>query len=348
MRSLAAVQLRRGCEPPRFGLWGGAMPRLPRLTLLLATLLLAPSSAKVGQMPIPRQNVHITLHAVPLSNELSKLRQTGRLIYLGGWIMKSDQPDFGGWSAMQRTPQGLRLLSDAGAMLNMPLPQGEAVTGSIAELSRGCGSHWNKEMQDSESMTRDPATGSVWVGLERFNRICRIDAEGRVRDVRRREMATWEIAYGAESMVRLRDGRFLVIAESDPVDSRKAAPVLVFDGDPVLPESRSYEARLARPPGYLPVDAAELPDGRLMVLYRLFSVRQWFKSRLMIVDLDRLGPGKLLAGKEVARLESPPLTDNFEALAVEQQKRRTIIWLASDDNFWPLQQSYLLKFSLKD
>lgn len=326
----------------------GAMPRLLRLPLLLATLLLAPSSSKVGQMPIPRQTVHMTLHAVPLSNELNQLRQTGRLVYMGGWIMKSDQPDFGGWSAMARTSQGLRLLSDAGAVLDMPLPKGEAVTGVIAELSRGCGMHWNKEMHDSESMTRDPATGRVWVGLERLNRICRIDADGHVQEIARREMAQWEIAYGAESMVRLRDGRFLVIAESDPVDSRRPSPMLVFDGDPVLRGSRSYLARLGRPPGYLPVDATELPDGRLLVLYRLFSVRQWFKSRLMIVDLTELGPGKTLAPVEVARLESPLLTDNFEALAVEQQKRRTIIWLASDDNFWPLQQSYLLKFSLKD
>jgi hypothetical protein len=56
----------------------------------------------------------------------------------------------------------------------------------------------------------------------------------------------------------------------------------------------------------------------------------------------------LLKGKEIARLEAPTLVDNFEALAVTQEKRRTIIWLASDYNFWPLQQSYLLKFALKD
>lgn len=200
------------------------MLRSLRLSFLLATLFLASSSAKVGQMPIPRQKVHITLRAVPLFNELNQLRQTGRLVYMGGWIMTSRQPDFGGWSAMLRTPNGLRLLSDAGAMLDMPLPQGNAVTGLIVELSRGCGMHWNKEMHDSDPMTRDPATGSVWVGLEKYNRIYRIDADGRVREVRRREMAKWEISYGAESMVRLRDGRFLVIAESDPVDSRRAAP----------------------------------------------------------------------------------------------------------------------------
>jgi hypothetical protein len=324
------------------------MLRPLRLAFLFLTLLFAASSAKVGQMPIPRQDVRIALHAAPLSNELNQLRQTGDLIYLGGWIMKARQPDFGGWSAMQRTATGLKLISDAGAVLDMPLPQGPAVRGSIAELPRGCGKHWNKEMHDSESMARDPATGRIWVGLEKLNRICRIDADGRAHEIARREMAKWDISYGAESMVRLRDGRFLVIAERDPTDSRKAAPVLVFDGDPVLPTSRSYEARLARPPGYLPVDAAELPDGRLLVLYRLFSARQWFKTQLLIFDMKRLAPGKLLTGKEIARLGAPVLTDNFEALAVEQQKRRTIIWLASDDNFWPLQQSYLLKFSLKD
>jgi len=33
---------------------------------------------------------------------------------------------------------------------------------------------------------------------------------------------------------------------------------------------------------------------------------------------------------------------------VEQKDGRAILWIASDDNFNPLQQTILLKFALKD
>jgi hypothetical protein len=37
----------------------------------------------------------------------------------------------------------------------------------------------------------------------------------------------------------------------------------------------------------------------------------------------------------------------MEALSVEQQGGRIIVWIASDDNFNPLQQSLLFKFALR-
>jgi hypothetical protein len=38
----------------------------------------------------------------------------------------------------------------------------------------------------------------------------------------------------------------------------------------------------------------------------------------------------------------------MEALSVTQENKRTIIWLASDDNFIPLQRTLLLKFELRE
>lgn len=245
---------------------------------------------------------------------------------------------------------GLRLISDAGAMLDMPFPSGAAVDAVIAEIPKGCGFHWIKEKQDSESITVDPATQQSWIGLENANRICRFQGDhGRAVSIARPEMRNWQITRGAEAMVRLRDGRFLVFAEADPQDSGKLSPVLVFDGDPLDARRRPVTITLDRPKGFQPVDAAQLPDGRLLVLYRLFSVKQWFRNRIYVFDVpNRFRPKMLFKGREVARLEPPWLVDNFEAVAVTQERRRTIIWLASDDNFWPLQQSYLLKFALKD
>lgn len=320
------------------------------LLLLCFALLLCSSSAKVGQMPIALQNVRITLEPTELSKDSKHLRQTGRLLYLGGWSMHADHPDFGGWSSMVPHKGGLRLVSDAGAMLDMPFPSGRAVTGKISEIPKGCGFHWIKEQQDTESLTVDALTGESWIGLENTNQLCRFrPGQARADSIARREMRNWQITRGAEAIAKLYDGRFLVFAEADPTETGKLSPVLVFNGDPLDKAKKPVTILLDRPKGYAPVDAVQLPDGRLLVLYRLFSVKQWFRTQLYIFDVPRqFRPLMTFRGREIARLDRPGLVDNFEAVAVTQEKRRTIIWLASDNNFWPLQQSYLLKFALED
>lgn len=326
------------------------MLRRTGLFLLICVLLLCASSAKVGQLPIAPETIRIALEPTDLSKDSNHLRRTGKLLYLGGWSMHSDHADFGGWSAMVPHKGGLRLISDAGAMLDMPFPSGASISGTIAEIPKGCGFHWIKEHQDSESLTVDAVTGESWIGLENTNRLCRFWAgQTRAESIARPEMQDWQITRGAEAMAKLRDGRLLVFAEADPNETGYMTPVLVFGGDPLDKMTKPTTVILDRPKGYAPVDAAQLPDGRLLVLYRLFSARQWFRTRLYVFDVPaRFRPKMLWSGREVARLESPWLVDNFEAVAVTQEKRRTIIWLASDDNFWPLQRSYLLKFALED
>ena len=161
-------------------------------------------------------------------------------------------------------------------------------------------------------------------------------------------MAHWATAYGAEAIVRLRDGRFLVFAEADPENTDLPSPVLLFSGDPLAPSTQSIPLRLASPDGFRPSDAAQLPDGRILVLQRAFALPLRWRTRLIVIDPAELRENALIRGREVARLAPPLLTENFEALAVTQEKRRPIIWIASDDNFWALQQTYLLKFTLKD
>lgn len=326
------------------------MMRRSGLLLLSFALLFCSSSARVGQMPIALQSIRITLEPTNLSKDSKRLRRAGELLYLGGWVLRADHPDFGGWSSMVPHKGGLRLVSDAGAMLDMPFPSGRAVTGTLSEIPKGCGFHWIKEQQDSESITVDPASGRTWIGLEKSNRLCRFSMErGHADSIARPEMKNWQSARGAEAMTLLRDGHLLVFAEADPDETGKLSPVLVFAGDPLDARLKPTKILLDRPKGYAPVDATQLPDGRLLVLYRLFSVKQWFRTRLYIFDVPKQFPPRMtFRGREIARLDRPGLVDNFEAVAVTQEKRRTIIWLASDDNFWPLQQSYLLKFALDD
>lgn len=309
---------------------------------------LSTGSGRVGQMPIRPQNIIVALTPVQLAPEQQGTQTTGSLTFLQGYALHAASEDFGGWSAMSASRQGLRLISDTGAVLDLPFPNGQNVTARLSELPKGCGNHWSKAEHDAEATTRDPQTGRWWVTLERLNLICRVDAHGHVTSIARAAMASWTTPLGAESMVRLADGRFLILAEGAPDSTSVAMPLLIYDRDPIDPKAQLKRLSFAAPPGFRPADATQLPDGRILILLRDFEAPITWRTRLVVVSQDQLVAGATVSGQEIARLEAPMLTDNFEAVAVTQEKRRTIIWLASDDNFWPLQQSYLLKFALED
>jgi hypothetical protein len=87
-----------------------------------------------------------------------------------------------------------------------------------------------------------------------------------------------------------------------------------------------------------------LPDGRALFLNRRFDWGR-FTVKLTIGSLT-LGADSVLEGQEVAAFAPPLPADNFEALSVTQVNGRAIIWIASDDNFSPLQRTLLLKVAL--
>ena len=90
----------------------------------------------------------------------------------------------------------------------------------------------------------------------------------------------------------------------------------------------------------------ELPDGRLLVLNRKFSLGELFTAKLVIVDGREVRNGAVMRGEEIATFAAPVQHDNFEALAVTQEGDETIVWVASDDNQMWFEESLLLKFRL--
>jgi hypothetical protein len=162
-------------------------------------------------------------------------------------------------------------------------------------------------------------------------------------------MADWSTNGGAESLVRLRDGRFVVISETTRPDGgrrRSERVVLIFGRDPVDPTSPVAELSYVPPAGYDPSDAVELPDGRLLVVNRRFALRDLFTATLTVVDIRGARPGAVLRGTGIATFAAPVQHDNFEALAITHEGGATILWIASDDNNEWWQQSLLLKFRL--
>ncbi len=144
--------------------------------------------------------------------------------------------------------------------------------------------------------------------------------------------------------MRLRDGRFLIFSEG--ARGGRHSQVLLFDGDPALAGIRATALRYLPPDDSRPTDAALLPDGRLLVLNRRFTILDGLSAALVLVDLPALNESTVLTGEVIADFRSPAIVDNLEALSVTREGSATILWIASDDNFSPLQRTLLLKFAL--
>lgn len=313
-------------------------------------LLLVPQWSVDPRLPLYDGTPRVTFSRVPLDAKDPTRRTVGALTYLGGIRLRSDDPAFGGFSAMHVAGDRFTMLADGG--LGYSFTMGRDLVprlGRAWEVPDGPGTGWTRSDRDSESLAIDPGSGRAWVGYEHANEIWRY-APGFTRvEANRapRRMRDWPLNGGAEAMVRLRSGRFVVFAESERVKGG-ARRALAFDRDPTDPQARSLAFAYRPPAGYSPTDAAELPDGRLLVLNRNLTLRQGFTAVVTVVDLRGMKPGALLNGREVARLAPPLIHDNFEAMAVTREGAGTIVWIASDDNpptFF--QRTLLLKFRLE-
>jgi hypothetical protein len=159
-------------------------------------------------------------------------------------------------------------------------------------------------------------------------------------------MQAWPSNKGAECIIRLTDGRFVVIAESLEKDDTHQA--LIFSGDPV--ESGTSITRFTyRPPaGYRVTDGVQLPDGRLIVLNRWVGLPSGFSAKLAVVDPATIASGEIISAKVIATISSPLLIDNMEGISVTKDGAETVIWLISDNNFSVFQRTLLMKFRLSE
>jgi hypothetical protein len=315
------------------------------LAVLLGLLVATHAWPTDHEAPLGPAEVTLLAEPVALDEDRPDERRAGRLIFLGGWHLRSRDVRFGGISSMHVEKGEVLAVSDGGALFRFPVP---AAAGTlplhIERIGRGPGSGRSKSDRDVESMVVDGEHG--WLGYEGRNAIWRY---------RRRDwafeaaaappaMRQWPGQRGPEAMVRLPDGGFLAFAEGE-VAADGTTPVLLFEGDPALAATRSIALRYRAPEGFRATDAALLPDGRLLLLNRRFSLLEGWSAVLAIAELR----GGVLEPREIARLASPLTVDNMEALSVTQEGGRTVVWIASDDNFTPvLQQTLLLKFALAE
>lgn len=310
----------------------------------LALAALVTLAATAPPTPIPA----LSAISVPLDADDPARVRLGRLAYRGGIAISAPDRRVGGISGMRFLADGrLLAITDAGDWLTLTLAERGGRLNGVAALgiARMVGANGDplrgKAGADAEALELD-TDGTPFVAYERDHRVMRFPAgEDRARAVAfpdREWLAKLPANEGIEAMARLGDA-WLFLAEGGDA---------AYSG--VLLSRRGVDAAYGRvayrpPEGFKPTDAAALDDDHVLVLNRRYSPIMGVAATLVLLPVDRTRL-TLGAAETLAEFRAPVTVDNMEALAVHREGGRVYLYIASDDNFSPLQRTLLLKFEL--
>lgn len=290
---------------------------------------------------------------VRLLEEPAGVPRAGELLWRSSLHLRDGSSDFGGLSSLRVAPDGSQFvaISDRGRRISGRLSYdggGRLAAASdfqIATLLGPDGQPFPGFYDDTEGLALlGDWPGDGWaVSMERRHSIWHyppalagvkatpVDGPAGLSDL--------AFNSGLETLLALSDGRLLAIAEGDEGQGLHRA-WLGRSGDWI-------ELRYRALPPFLPVDAARLPDGGLLVLERRVGLLGGWGSRIVHVPAADL-PAMLvrdgvLAGREIARLAPPMTTENYEGIDTRALPGGGVaIYLVSDDNFNGLLQRTLL------
>ena len=324
------------------------MPAAMRSFVALMFLLVAGCTAADADTRPGLRPVAVVATQVPLDAEDPARETVGRLRYMGGIELKSSDARFGGLSSLRSTAPGQLLsVTDGGHWISLELvEQGDRLIGlksAMIDIVRGPQREplKGKAHVDAEALEYGPDGASV--AFERDHRIWHyrsLDAPARAEAFPdERWLAALPANDGIEAMARIGDG-WLYIAEA-LLEGRHEGVLLSPAG-----LNRNYaRVTVDVPAPFNPTDAQALGDDQVLILARRFSPLSGVGAALLLAPVDlkamTLGKSQLLA-----QLAPPLAVDNMEGLAVVRQGGRTFVYLASDDNFSPLQRTLILKFEL--
>ncbi len=277
---------------------------------------------------------------------------SGDLALTGAWELSSPHGWFGGFSALAAgRGQALVAGTDRGFLLDIDLKGDAPRAVPLSFRYVGVAVGPRKEIVDLESLARDPATGTLWGGFEFYNVVMRWNPDGTRTRRALPAMADWSANSGPETMTRLADGRFLAVAEQTEEGSDTLHPGLLFAGDPLGP-GKPLAFRFSAPADYDPVDAAQLPDGRVLILLRRveYAIPARFDTAIAIADPRAIKPNGRWQARVIQRMNGGIFADNFEGIAFvpsSDNPARGSIWVITDDNMSVFQRSLLIRFDWK-
>jgi hypothetical protein len=273
---------------------------------------------------------------------------------LGGLLLNRSIIGFGGLSALHIDAElNLTSISDLGYWLQARLvldeagrPQGLAAlrSGTLSDgLIFGLPA---KVATDPESLAR-MADGTWLVGFERWQRIRAYDGIGGWGRPAPSppELRETPLNAGLESLAVLADGRWLAIAEGLKQDGPDLTRGWVGGPDAWVP----FSYRVSH--GFVPTDAAPMPDGGALVVERRFDLMNdpGFNGRLKRLSAASLAspsPGAILEPEMLLEAATLP-RENWEGVTTFPWRGRQMVALLTDDNEIFLQKGLLLLFAFR-
>ncbi|MEO3433025.1 esterase-like activity of phytase family protein [Inquilinus sp. CAU 1745] len=253
-------------------------------------------------------------------------------------VTLSGGDSFGGLSGLRVDGDLLIAVTDTGHWTTIDPAAGTA--SDIRPLG-GVPTDAPKSTRDAEALAR-AANGDWLVAFEGRHRIATYDDLAGPPTATATLPGTDDLpANGSlESLTVLPDGRLLVLAETAEADGSHKA--WIGRGDEW--EQRRYRTS----GGFVPVDAATLPGGDVLVLERRFSILGWFESRLSLLEASEIAGEDALIAEAIGSIAPEEGTENFEGLAVTPGDDGAIlVYAVSDDNFMNLQRTLLVRYRLE-
>ncbi|MGH7886809.1 MAG: esterase-like activity of phytase family protein [Candidatus Binatia bacterium] len=324
-----------------------------RLTFAALAIVCALMSGQNRGAAQPTKGRLVELIGFDLDPKNPDRKQFGPLTFMGAFQLNSKDKRFGGLSGLTIGADGrLYAVSDRGYWLSARMLQNaegalvDLVDGHIAAMLTPAKIPVTGSLSDAEALAR-AQDGSFLVAFEGRHRIWRYDPPPHTFESTPTPIAVpAELSRapsngGIEGLATLPDGRLLALTEEF------ANPDGSFKGW-LLNGGHFAELSYLPAKGFRVTDCAALKNGDVLVLERRYVPFGILSARVTLVDGKTVRPGATLSGRELLKLEQPLVTENFEGLAVQDTAKGTMIYLISDDNYNPFQQTLLLQFLLPD
>lgn len=288
----------------------------------------------------------------------------GDLEWAGTIEISSDNKQFGGWSSLAVSADGSTLLSvsDEAKWFTAQILYDEKGRlsgigeGSMAPLLGLDGKPiTGKAYGDSEGLAvvGDPLKGDAYVSFERHHRIWRYDLakDGfkakpeQLVTARRLGKLPWN--EGIEAVTTTPpliggDRQRLIAISENARDPRGNLRGFIIEGRTVKRFSLSLNG------SFHPTDISRLPNGDYLLLERSFSLLAGVGMQIRRIVGADIKPDALIESRVLLNANRKRNIDNMEGMSIRKDEKGNIwVYMISDDNFNPLQHTYLMMFRLK-
>ena len=355
-------QPRGACH--RAGHFGPGPLARPRNDIVAGVLALALLSLSAFAQPNPRgpeppTKIEVRARAIAAFEPGNPSRtRFGALTFRGGLELTSSHPHFGGLSAIRVEADGANFLavSDKGRWLRARIVYDGVRPAGIADAEMApVLAHDGKPLAargwyDTESLAVNG--GIAWLGIERVNRIVRLDIG---RDGLLARAQPVPVPTGVQ---RLPHNKGLECLEYVPAGLPLARALIAIsergldDAGNIkgflIGHSGPAEFSLKRIGDFDVTDCALTANGDLLVLERSFSRLRGVGMRIRRVPLMSIQPGATIDGPVLIEADMNDQIDNMEGLSVHREGNALVLTVISDDNFSIIQRTLLLQFTLEE